>query len=120
MSSVSAQNSLQYSRCCRPRHADFPSSGRLQKVQLNMSLLHAGMLQRNRTPPVPSEMLPRLTMGDRSSNQITDTFLAGGCVERIVKIFRFVSVGIVENDPWNAVRAPPRTFDEDGRENPQG
>jgi hypothetical protein len=54
MSSVSAQNSLQYRRSCRPLHADFQSRGWLQKVHLNISLLSVtDMLQRNRSRGVP-------------------------------------------------------------------
>jgi hypothetical protein len=64
------------------------------------------------------EGLTRLTAGDRPSYQITHAFLAGGCIEGIVKIFRFLSIGIVDNDSRNATGR--MVSNEDARQNPQG
>jgi hypothetical protein len=59
-------------------------------------------------------------LGTRPSDQIADAFLARSCIKRVVQIFGFLTIGIVENDPSNVVGARAPASNEDGTKNPRG
>jgi hypothetical protein len=59
-------------------------------------------------------------VGGRPRYQITDPFLAVRGVKWVVQIFRFLSIGIMKNDPVNTVGRRARASREGARQNPQG